>query len=36
LSKEKIPELEKVHRTLRGKRQADRAKAIIALSRGIL
>jgi len=36
LSKEKIAELEKVHRYLRDKRQADRAKAVIALSKGIL
>ncbi len=32
--KEKIAELEKFHRSLRDKRQADRIKAIIALSRG--
>jgi hypothetical protein len=36
LSKEKIPELEKVHRSLHDKHQADRAKAVIALSKGIL
>ena len=30
LSKEKIAELEKVHRSLRDKRQADRGKAVIA------
>ncbi len=36
LSKEKIAELEKVHRSLRDKRQADRVKAVIALSKGIL
>lgn len=34
LSKEKIAELEKLHRTLRDKRQADRVKAVIALARG--
>ncbi|MFH1882144.1 MAG: helix-turn-helix domain-containing protein [Planctomycetota bacterium] len=34
MSKEKIAELEKFHRTLRDKRQADRVKAVIALSRG--
>ena len=34
LSKEKIAELEKLHRSLRDKRQADRVKAVIALSRG--
>ena len=34
LSKEKIDELEKLHRSLRDKRQADRVKAVIALSRG--
>ncbi len=34
LSKEKIAELEKFHRSLRDKRQADRAKAVIALSKG--
>ena len=34
LSKEKIAELEKFHRSLRDKRQADRIKAVIALSRG--
>jgi len=34
LSKEKIAELEKIHRSLRDKRQADRLKAIIALSKG--
>ena len=34
LSKEKIAELEKFHRSLRDKRQADRVKAVIALSRG--
>jgi len=36
LSKEKIAELEKFHRTLRDKRQADRVKAVIALSKGWL
>jgi hypothetical protein len=36
LSKEKIAELEKVHFYLRDKRQADRAKAVIALSKGLL
>ena len=30
LSKEKIAELEKFHRSLRDKRQADRVKAVIA------
>ena len=34
LSKEQIIALEKLHRTLRDKRQADRVKAVIALSRG--
>ena len=34
LSKEKIVELEKFHRSLRDKRQADRVKAVIALSGG--
>jgi len=34
LSKEEIAELEKFHRTLRDKRQADRVKAVIALSKG--
>jgi transposase len=34
LSKEKIIELEKLHRSLRDKRQADRVKAVIALSKG--
>ena len=34
LSKEKIVELEKLHRSLRDKRQADRVKAVIALSKG--
>jgi len=34
LSKEQIVVLEKLHRTLRDKRQADRVKAVIALSRG--
>lgn len=34
LSKEEIAELEKVHRSLRDKRQADRVKAVIALSKG--
>lgn len=34
LSKEQIAVLEKLHRTLRDKRQADRVKAVIALSRG--
>jgi hypothetical protein len=33
LSKEKMAELEKFHRCLRDKRQADRAKAVIALSK---
>jgi len=32
LSKETIAELEKFHRSLRDKRQADRVKAVIALS----
>ena len=32
--KGKIVELEKLHRSLRDKRQADRVKAVIALSRG--
>jgi len=34
VSKEKIVELEKFHRSLRDKRQADRIKAVIALSKG--
>jgi transposase len=34
LSKERIAELEKFHRSLRDKRQADRVKAVIALSKG--
>jgi len=34
LSKEKIAELAALHRSLRDKRQADRVKAVIALSRG--
>jgi len=34
LSKEKIAELEKFHRSLRDKRQAGRIKAVIALSKG--
>jgi transposase len=34
LSKEKIAALEKFHRSLRDKRQADRVKAVIALSKG--
>ena len=34
LSKEKITELENIHRSLRDKRQADRVKAVIALARG--
>ncbi len=34
LSKEKIAELEKLHRSLRDKRHADRVKAVIALSKG--
>jgi len=34
LPKEKIAELEKFHRSLRDRRQADRVKAVIALSRG--
>jgi type VI protein secretion system component VasF len=34
VSKEKIAELEKLYRSLRDKRQADRVKAVIALSRG--
>jgi len=34
LSKETIAELEKFHRSLRDKRQADRVKAVIALSKG--
>ena len=34
LSKEKIEELEKLHRGLRDKRQADRVKAVIALAKG--
>ena len=34
LSKEGIADLEKLHRSLRDKRQADRVKAVIALSKG--
>ena len=34
LSKEKIAELEKLHRSLRDKRQADRVKVVLALSKG--
>lgn len=34
LSKEKMAELEKLHRSIRDKRQADRVKAVIALSKG--
>jgi len=34
LSKEKLAELETLHRSLRDKRQADRVKAVIALSKG--
>ncbi len=34
LSKEKVAELEKFHRSLRDKRRADRVKAVIALSKG--
>ena len=34
LSKEQIAALEKLHRSLRDKRQADRVKAVIALSKG--
>jgi len=34
LSKEEIAELEKIHRSLRDKRQADCVKAVIALSKG--
>ena len=34
LSKEKIAELEKLHCSLRDKHQADRVKAVIALSKG--
>jgi len=34
LPKEKIAELEKFHRSLRNKRQVDRVKAVIALSKG--
>ena len=34
LSTEKITELENIHRTLRDRRQADRVKAVIALSKG--
>ena len=33
-SKEKLAELETLHRSLRDKRQADRVKAVIALSKG--
>ena len=36
LSKAKIAELEKFHRTLRDKRKADRVKAVIALLKGWL
>lgn len=34
LSKEQTAALEKLHRSLRDKRQADRVKAVIALSKG--
>jgi len=34
LSTKEIAELEKTHRSLRDKRQADRVKAVIALSKG--
>lgn len=34
LSKEKIANLERIHRSLRDKRQADRVKAVIALAKG--
>ena len=34
LSTKEIAELEKTHRSLRAKRQADRVKAVIALSKG--
>jgi transposase len=34
LSREKIAELESLHRSLRDKRQADRVKAVLALSKG--
>ena len=34
LSSKEITELERVHRSLRDKRQADRVKAVIALSKG--
>ena len=34
LSKANIAKLERVHRNLRDKRQADRVKAVIALSKG--
>ena len=34
LSRKQIVELEKLHRSLRDKRQADRVKAVIALSKG--
>jgi len=34
LSKQQITELEKLHRSLRDKRQADRVKAVIALAKG--
>jgi len=34
LSKGKIAELERFHRLLRDKRQADRVKAVLALSKG--
>jgi hypothetical protein len=34
LPRERIAELEEFHRSLRDKRQADRVKAVIALSRG--
>ena len=34
LSNGKVAELEKLHRSLRDKRQADRVKAVLALSKG--
>ena len=34
LSSKQIAELEKLHRSLRDKRQADRVKAVIALAKG--
>jgi hypothetical protein len=34
LSKEKRAELERIHRSLRDKRQADRVKAVITLAKG--